>query len=39
VDLTELRARARDKDAPQEAADLIMAKIRALAPQGDRHGT
>jgi 1-acyl-sn-glycerol-3-phosphate acyltransferase len=34
VDLTELRQRARDKDAPQEAADLIMAKIRALAPQG-----
>lgn len=39
VDLSWLRGRERDKDAPQEASAAIMAAIRALGPQDDSRET
>jgi 1-acyl-sn-glycerol-3-phosphate acyltransferase len=39
VDLSAFRGRERDKDAPQQASDAIMAAIRALGAQADGHDT
>ncbi len=38
VDLNDLRRQARDRDAPQLAADRIMAAIRALGNEGECGG-